>query len=321
MDSPLVSIIVPVYKVEEYLDRAVNSLLNQSYNNLEIILVDDGSPDRCPKMCDDYAKKDARVKVIHQKNGGLSAARNAALNVSNGDYLTFLDSDDYLHHDAIGVFLNEIISSNADVVCCSVEIINDLSETVGSFKCENVIEASGLEVSKRILRDTYPYNFAWGKFYKSNLFKAVRFPLGRIYEDTATTYRVIAKARKVICLPTCLYYYYRGREGNITSELNSKRAAWSYLCGCINCKEFLQDFAGNEDFNDVITDIQTSLFKWIKLCVESAIKTGIDNYKDYCHKLDDIIAQTGIKLPSRLKLIMKFRILYYYLYRLLGRHR
>ncbi len=318
---PLVSVIVPVYKVEKYLDRAVKSLFKQTYHNLEIILVDDGSPDRCPEMCDLYAQQDSRVKVIHQQNGGLSAARNSALNIASGEYLTFLDSDDYLKENAIEKLVYQLISFKASVACCSIEIVDEYNKSTEYFNCNVQFEDTGINIAKRMLQDFFPKNFAWGKIFRKEIWDNIRFPVGRIYEDSATTFRAVAKADKVICISDCLYCYLRNREGNITSELQSTKAAWSYYCGCINCKEFLIDYSDNKDFTDVIPIIYRNLFIWIKLCMESAIKLGVVGYKDYCRKIDEILSQVKVSLPLRLKIILQFRDLYYYIYPLIGKHR
>ena len=118
--QPLISVIVPIYNVEKYLDRCVGSIINQTYKNLEIILVDDGSPDNCPQMCDDYAKKDSRIKVVHKENGGLSDARNAGMKVATGEYVSFIDSDDYISLDFYETLLETIVDNDSDIVECSV---------------------------------------------------------------------------------------------------------------------------------------------------------------------------------------------------------
>lgn len=118
--NPLISVIVPIYNVEKYLARCVDSIVNQTYKNLEIILVDDGSPDRCPKMCDDYAEKDSRIKVVHKKNGGLSDARNAGMAVATGEYISFIDSDDYVSDDFFECLLDVMNKENSDIAECSV---------------------------------------------------------------------------------------------------------------------------------------------------------------------------------------------------------
>ena len=119
MKAELVSVVVPVYKVERYLDKCIGSIVKQTYTNLEIILVDDGSPDNCPQMCDEWAKKDARIRVIHKENGGLSDARNAALDICTGTYVVFVDSDDYVHPEYVSYLYEMIVQHNADLAVCA----------------------------------------------------------------------------------------------------------------------------------------------------------------------------------------------------------
>lgn len=318
--TPLVSIIVPVYNVERYLRRAVNSILNQTYKNLEIILVDDGSPDNCPKICDEYSQLDSRVKVIHKVNEGVSSARNIGLDNASGELITFLDSDDWVDDRIIEIIVNTLISRKCDAVCVGINIVNGKDDVVRRFEIEKDEVLSGIDVAKKMLRDTFPYNFCYGKIFKRELFESVRFPEGRLYEDMATTYKAMSKARRVYLLSECLYYYFRDREGNTTSELKSERAAYSYYCGCINCTEFLQFCKSNMTFSDVIPDINYFMSAWSKLCIESAIKLNREEYEDYCRKIEQLMCGQDFSIPRRLKMILKYKGLYYYLYPIFGRH-
>lgn len=321
MCRPLVSVIVPIYKVEPYLRRAVDSLVRQTYNKLEIILIDDGSPDKCPAICDEYASMDNRIKVIHKSNGGLSDARNYGLNAASGNFLTFLDSDDYLSQDAIETMMTHMLTSGADIVCCSTNIIDNENNVYDYMRCEKNFTESGTQIAKRLFEDKFPHNYAWGKLYKSCLFDNITYPTGRIYEDIATTYIIMSRAHNVLCLNNCLYYYEINRNDNITSEVYSNKAAWSYYCGCINSKEMLLFCRKNKDFSDAVNVVERSLFKWSKLCIENAIKTGRNEYENYCKKVSHILKDVAIKIPFRLRMIMRFRYIYYYLYPIIGRHR
>lgn len=319
MQKPLVSIIVPVYKVEKYLPRAVNSVINQTYRNLEIILVDDGSPDRCPKLCDQYAENDSRVKVIHKSNGGLSDARNAALDVFKGVYVTFLDSDDYLSANAIEILVRLAIKENAETVCSGLNIIDSKGIIYDYRNCDTDFYGSGPEMVRLMFSDVFPYNFSPSKLFKRELFENVRYPIGRLYEDIATTYKAVIKSKKVYCTNRCLYYYERGREGNITSELDSAKAAQSYYCGCLNSKEQIEFCRKNSEFADSMPVVSRNLYIWSKLCVESAIGLGRKTYNEYCHKVKSIIDAAEVRLPLRLNIILHFSSLYYTLYPILKR--
>ena len=121
----LISVIVPVYKAEKYLNQCIESIVSQTYQNLQIILVDDGSPDNCPAICDDWAKKDRRIVVIHKENGGQSSARNVGLDIARGEYVGFVDADDFIDHDMYEILLHSLVSTNVDIVCCGSRIVNE----------------------------------------------------------------------------------------------------------------------------------------------------------------------------------------------------
>ena len=212
--NDLISVIVPVYKVEEWLDQCVESIVNQSYKNLEIILVDDGSPDNCPQMCDEWAKKDDRIRVVHKENGGLSTARNAGLDICSGDYISFIDSDDYIHKDMYINMLEDLKRTDSDIV-----------------KCGRYIDSDGMISEKRIIGSAKEYNHdeildcffyhkddfcsgVWDKLYKAELFKGIRFPDGLNSEDYYI-YGVIYNRANKLYYNNKYYYYYRIREDSI----------------------------------------------------------------------------------------------------------
>lgn len=211
----LISVVLPIYNVEKYLEKCMESVLNQTYKNLEIILVDDGSKDNCPKICDDYAKKDARVKVVHKENGGLSDARNAGIRVANGEYITFIDSDDYVDKDYVEFLYNNIEKNNADIAIGSHRVLYDSGKIIEKATHENsVLEPK--KVLERILYDDGIDVSAWGKLYKISLFEDIKFPKGRLFEDSATTYILVDKA-KIITVNSESKYNYIVRENSITN--------------------------------------------------------------------------------------------------------
>ena len=165
----LISIIVPIYRVEKYLNRCIDSILSQSYRNLEIILVDDGSPDNCSIICEEYAKKDKRIKVIHKKNGGLSEARNYGIEASTGDYIMFVDSDDYISKDMCKTLLINALENNADIVVCNFkEVYTDKVEKINKQCIKGNLEViSNIEVLyKYLLKTTIDMVVVWNKLYK-----------------------------------------------------------------------------------------------------------------------------------------------------------
>lgn len=321
MNYLTVSIVVPVYNVERYLCRAVDSLLGQTYPYLDIILVDDGSTDRCAQICDDYAQKDSRVRVLHKPNGGLSDARNVGLDQMRGDLVTFLDSDDYLAPDAIERFTQVMQQANVDAVCCGLNLVDADGHVYAQMKTDTSFRTNGENAVKLLLKDVFPFNFAPSKCYRSRLFAGVRFPVGRIYEDIATTYLALAQAENVYCLSECLYFYERGREGNISSELHSQKAAHSYLCGCMNSCEHIAFCRRHAAYADMLPTVARSLSTWSKLCIEAAINLGREAYDDYCSRVKALLCEASVRTPLRLRFILWFCGLYYHLYPLFGRHR
>jgi glycosyltransferase involved in cell wall biosynthesis len=216
----LISVIIPIYKVEEYLDACVTSVVNQTYTNLEIILVDDGSPDNCPQMCDKWANRDSRIKVIHNENGGLSDARNAGIDICTGAYIAFVDSDDYIKPDMIKQLYAALIRENADIAACGILTCEGKKQT--AWGCKNII-GTPEEIYALLYNDTaYPVA-AWNKLYRRCCWEALRFPVGKTCEDAFTTYQLIHNARRIVMISEALYCY-RIRPGSImTSSFSLKK--------------------------------------------------------------------------------------------------
>lgn len=211
------SIIVPVYKVEEYLKDCVNSILNQTFRDFELILVDDGSPDSCPKICDEYSQKFNNVKVIHKQNGGLSSARNAGMKIATGEYISFIDSDDYLASN-----MYEHVFSIMEKECADIVVVGRCYVYPNGSKelreKQNVYEVMDGPKATAIMNTSLLGYFdvaAWDKVYKRSLFNDVSYPEGKLSEDWYTTYKVFAKANRIVYDSTPMYYY-RQRGGSIT---------------------------------------------------------------------------------------------------------
>lgn len=233
---PLISVIVPVYKVEEYLGRCVDSLLAQTYENLEIILVDDGSPDECGRICDDYVSRDPRVRVIHKENGGLSSARNAGIDAARGEYLGFVDSDDWVVPQTYEWLLGMALEEDVKLVCAGRY---DVSSWTGAWNrglCPVKREViSGEELAKRIFLWDNVDSAAWDKLYHRSLFDEIRYPLGVVSEDVPTTYRIALDAGKAGMLDQPVYCYFH-RDGSITTAAFSAKALQpsSHTSGILN---------------------------------------------------------------------------------------
>ena len=223
----LVSIIIPVYKVEKYLNKCVESVVNQTYKNLEIILVDDGSPDNCPEMCDEWAKKDSRIKVIHRKNGGLSAARNSGIDIAKGEYFCFVDSDDYVDIDFVRFLYEALKLKSADIAICEITVIDEKNIVIDDSKTRQRISSetkTGLELLGYILpAKTYAYVVACNKLYKRELFKELRYTEGKIHEDEYIIHRLYAKCNKVVLIDKPLYFYLKRENSIIGIGFNIKR--------------------------------------------------------------------------------------------------
>lgn len=213
----LVSVIVPVYNVEAYLPRCVDSILNQTYRNLEIILVDDGTKDDSDKICDDYAEKDCRIRVIHKENGGLSSARNAGIDIARGEYLAFVDSDDWIEPDALESLLETALEQKTELVIAGRW---DVKAKTGEKKlglCPEKLETvSAEEAVRRIFTWDHCDSASWDKLYHRRLFREIRFPVGKICEDVPIMYRIVLDAGRVAMLDKPIYNYFH-RDGSITT--------------------------------------------------------------------------------------------------------
>ena len=223
---PKFSIIVPIYKVEKYIHKSIDSILKQSFTDFELILVDDGSPDNSGSICDEYAVKDSRVRVIHKENGGVSAARNIALNVAKGKYIAFVDSDDWIEDTLLEECFLCVSNTNADIV------IFDWYDTFGEKKFHKTfnIESFGNieKIKKGIFYDTIP-NLPWNKIYKRRLWENVRFVENVNFEDLVTIPDVFEQAKSITYLQKPLYNYRCDNVGSITSNISARNKFGFYL--------------------------------------------------------------------------------------------
>lgn len=220
MNEPLISVIVPIYKVEKYIHHCVDSILNQTYRNLEIVLVDDGSPDTCPLICDAYALQDSRVMVIHKENGGQSSARNRALDIATGDYIAFVDSDDYLAENMLYIMMKKMLLEGCDIVMCARTDVYSSYQKDTYFLPETRAYSRD-EAMSLILQDIIGSQ-PWDKLYKRHTFDGIRFPEGRIYEDIGTAYLNFDKCKKFAYVHIPLYYYRMNEAGTSFSEKPNK---------------------------------------------------------------------------------------------------
>lgn len=218
----LISVIVPIYNVEKFLERCICSLVYQSYRYLEIILVNDGSTDSCGQICNDWEKRDSRIKVIHKLNGGLSSARNAGIKVATGKYLSFVDSDDWLALDYYEILYNYALKFDVEIVASGVvctykdnrEVFYGKNMKTGIYSTEEAL---------RTIQDNSGFlAVAWNKLYDRRLFDDIFYPLGVIHEDEFVTYRVMAKAKRLALCQDAKYFYFQ-REDSIMSNLDARK--------------------------------------------------------------------------------------------------
>ena len=225
MNDELISVIIPAYKAELYIERCIRSVLDNTYKNLEVLIVDDGSPDRTGDICDNLAKQDPRIKVLHQKNQGTAAARNAALDIAKGSYIAFADNDDFVHRRFYDKMLDVLHQTDADIVVC--ELTRDMEVTAFEKQCVDDVEGALVDKAA-FIKDTYCSNWTrntppWNKLYKRQLFDTVRFPLGKGYEDAYTTWRLIWQARSIAWVNMPLYYWYQNGESYSSKKSNPKK--------------------------------------------------------------------------------------------------
>lgn len=280
-----VSVIVPVYNVEKYLDRCVESIIKQTYENLEIILVNDGSTDSSGNMCDNYALNDKRIKVIHKKNGGLSSARNAGIDSASGDYYCFVDSDDWIANNMIETLLNLCDKYEAEISACTFQKMLDSSTQIES---ENSPEIKTYTSKEALANMFYSGSIGWSaayKLYRSDLFKNIRYPVGRLMEDMGTTYKLYDICNKVVFINLPMYFYYI-RSGSITTTLSSKRAK-----DAIHFTEEFIDFY-NKNYPEILHYPQAHLAKIAPNFLVVLMATG--EYSDgYVMKCAEAIRNHG----------------------------
>lgn len=238
-ETPLVSIVIPVYNVEQYLPDCMKSIIDQTYRNLEIILVDDGSTDKSGILCDKIAEEDTRIQVIHKKNGGLSDARNVGIQNVHGEFLMFVDSDDQIDKRMVEILFNSMAETGSDVAICDPVHVFSKDDLVYTVSTENRL----FDAKSAICEMWYQKSFlpsAWGKLYKTELIKSTEFRVGILYEDIDMMHQVFCKSDRIVYNLSKLYAY-QHREGSITTKKFSKRD-----CEILNICDRLKKFAENE---------------------------------------------------------------------------
>ena len=279
--TPLISIIIPVYKVEPYLERCLDSVVGQTYRNLEIILVDDGSPDRSGEICDEYAAHDGRIIVIHQENQGVSAARNAGLDIAKGDYILFVDSDDWLEKDACRTVMEKTLARQADLACFRFKLLLPSGEIriCGSDR-PGVISRS--EMMGVLTRDDYQ-NSVINKLFAACLFDGIRFLAGRYCEDMEIMYRIAHRASVVYMSDAVLYNYFR-HPGTLTGlryRASSIKGRWQSFAERLSFFQQYYPEHADEQSAQLMREMLLGL-EWLK--GEPDYPAFLDEYHRFIHR-------------------------------------
>lgn len=220
-----ISVIVPVFRVEKYIQNCLDSILSQSFPHFELILVDDGSDDGCGAICEEYKEKDGRIVVVHQKNGGLAAARNTGIEIAKGEYLAFIDSDDCVHRDYLRILYELCTKNNCEIAICGFLLTEESSILLPPQRRERREVITGRESVDRSCTGTESLKFtiAWNKLYHRSLFDGIRYPAGKIHEDDFTTWKLLWKAKRVAMTNLYLYYYLQRDDSIMGKKFNEKR--------------------------------------------------------------------------------------------------
>lgn len=292
----LISIIVPVYNVEKYLKRCVDSLINQTYKNLQIILVDDGSQDNCAAICDEYSKADSRITVIHKKNAGVSAARNSGLDIAEGDYVGFVDSDDYIHPEMYEFLLRAIEENNGDMSLVWYEFVyeddnNNLLNCCQEYSVGKVYGNNEDAVMALYNREFRINVGPWNKLYKKNIFKDLRYPTDKIRgEDESVIHIILSSCNKVVVLKNKMYYYFH-RNGSVMNSNNPK-----IYIDQINALKDRIIFFINNNYSNVLSMAVKQYYKYACFVIFKCFMGEIKNIeaKDILDINKEVYSITGI---------------------------
>ena len=278
MLNPLISVIVPVYKVEQYLRRCIDSIIAQTYDNFEIIIIDDGSPDNCPQICDSYKEKHPRTIVIHQKNQGLSAARNKGIDTAHGDYITFIDSDDWISTEYLSELYSSIKETSSDIAIVNHKQVTDFPIKTPENKCAIKQFSRQEALFELIAKQNQPFVISCGKLYRKELFNDIRFPTGKCHEDEFTSHLLINKASKIVYSNRTLYFYYQ-RTDSITQG--------NHILDVIEAFESRLKFTISHNIKDLIPYAASNLcWKYLNYCYKKYLnkeeyKQILDKTKEY----------------------------------------
>lgn len=291
-----ISVVVPIYNVENFLVRCVDSIINQTYKNLEIILVDDGSPDRCPEMCDKYREKDSRVRVLHKKNGGLSDARNAGIDVATGDYIMFVDSDDYIEQDLCETVINSV-RDGYDIYAYHFRRFQSEIKGEPYFDSGEIKYFEGREIFDYYINRKYFTHMVCDKVFSRKLFTGVRFIKNRLAEDMAICYKLFGETNGAVYIGRTFYNYYV-RENSIMGIATLKLCVDAYKGEC-EAYEY-----GNQMFPEFSHDnnirlLNQSMKTYLKLQFKYKLKEDSEQLRIVKDNIDRV-SKRNLPLSTRL---------------------
>lgn len=307
---PKISIIIPVYNVEEYIEKCIKSILNQVFTEFELILVNDGSTDSSGNICDKYAQKDNRIIVIHKENGGVSSARNIGLDIAKGEYIAFVDSDDYINRNMYYILYNLIIKTQSDIAMCNYKTI--IKDEDVNLNEDQIIDSNDIKCMDNIeyLNNLYcknkvKYIVVWNKLYKNKIFNKVRFENNRIEEDEFIIHHLLYLSKRIVCIDKSYYYYMQRKNSIVGSEYNLKRLDKIYALE--DRIEFFKEKKLVDLYNKAVKDyIDVFFWNYYKSKKEvNGYKKELKNImKSYNKVLNDMIFNPFISLKHKLFLIL-----------------
>lgn len=319
--EPLISVIIPVYNVEKYLNKCITSVVEQTYKNLEIIIVDDGSTDQSPEICDEWKKRDSRIQVVHSSNGGAGKARNTALDMATGDYVTFVDSDDYIAPQMYQVLLEQFYDGIGIVECNYSMVYDDSEEFKEERKIYKIHTYSAMEAMYENINDHIFRQLIWNKMYRKDVIKGIYFPTGKKIDDEFWTYQAIGNASKLIYMDQKLYAY-RQQEQSVMHLLDAKKRLEAlkakeerhkYICKfmpqlkteSLNNLWFTCIYQGQRVLKDKNKENLKSVYPQIKRFIKKYPQTNLKDITDKKQKIWIIFAKISFCGTCKIRNLLK----------------
>ena len=293
MGNALVSVIIPVYNVEKYLDKCLTSVIHQTYRELEILLIDDGSPDRSGEICEEYARQDSRIRVIHQANQGISGARNTGLDAASGEYIQFVDSDDWMDADMVERLVTAAAEKNYDIVLCGCREVDENNSAIDRavFEGRGPFELKKEDALQHLLEDRIVLSHVWDKFYRASLFEELRFPVGRHFEDLFIMHRLFLKADSFYHINAPLYNYFQ-RSDSICHAWPLKNRL-DYADGLLDRYEDLRAVTTPEQKRMLLKKLKKKMTTFV-------VYGNLDGpFRERTDRADRLGREDGIRIPIR----------------------